>query len=166
MRTFKQYINKKYGEREMGKANFDCMVKKMKKYVIQNHKSNGIIDDELYNKLSAIETQKNAIKLDCGFGAVATAAGAVGSTALMMGNENDVVNGMGVAGLACSGFMLVNYIIDKKKLKESKAELKQMIEVEMAAASYPDVSYRTIDASMDETCEELVEDFVMQMHKL
>ena len=166
MRTLKQYINRKYGEREMGKEYFDCMVKKMKKYVIQNHKSNGIIDDELYDKLSAIETHKNGIKLDCGFGAVAAAAGVVGGSALMMGNENAVINGMGLAGMACSGFMLINYIIDKKNLKKAKADLKQMIEVEMAAASYPDLSERCIDASMDETCEELVEDFVMQMHKL
>ena len=166
MRNFKQYMNKKYGEREMGKENFDCMVQKMKKFVIQKHTSNGMIDDELYDKLSAVDKGKNAIKVDCGFGAVALAAGAIGGTALMMGNENALLNGMGIAGAACSGFMLMNYIVDKKKLKKSKEDLKQMIEVELSAATYPDLTQKCIDVSIDEACEELSEDFVMQMHRL
>ena len=163
MKSVKEYINRKYAEREMGKDSFDSMVYKMKKYVVQNHQDKGGMDKELYDKLNAIVTDKNAIGIDCGFGAVAASSGVVGSTALFAGGQDSILNAMGLAGVMCSGLMVANYIKDKKQLKQSKFDLKKMVEIEMADAKYPDISKKCIDTCINETCDELVDDFVMEM---
>lgn len=163
MKSVKEYISRKYAEREMGKENFDCMVNKMKRYVVQNHQIKGDMDEELYSKLNAVATDKSAIGIDCGFGAVAASSGVVGSTALLAGGQDSVLNAIGLAGVVGSGVMIANYIRDKKQLKQSKLELKKMVEMEMASAIYPDISKKTIDTCINETCGELVDDFVMEM---
>jgi hypothetical protein len=163
MKSIKQYVSRKYAEREMGKEPFDCMVNKMKRSVVQNHMIREDMDLELYEKIKAVALDKKAIEIDCGFGALAASSGVVGSTALIAGCQDNIINAMGVAGVVCSGMMVANYIKDKKQLKQSKLELKKMVEMEMANAIYPDISKKTINTCIDETCSELVDEFVMEL---
>lgn len=162
MKSIKQYVSRKYAEREMGKEPFDCMVNKMKKYVVQNHLERDHIDQELYEKLHTVATGKKAVDVDCSFGAVAASSGVLGSVSLLAGGQDTMLNAMGLAGVVCSGMMVANYIKDKKQLKQSKFELKKMVEMEMAAATYPNISKKTIDTCINETCDELVDEFVME----
>ncbi len=164
MRTIREYIDKKYAEHAVGKETFEKNSSIIADSISRYSDVTGNTE-ELNAKLDQVAKNKNSVGLE-GVVGLTCAGGALASgLAVASGCDDSMVQAISVAGATCAGLMLVGYIKDKIAYNKSKKELRNYIKKDvwrMVPITMYDKNSRVREAYLDQACEDLVEEFVME----
>ena len=165
MRTIREFLDNKYAKREMGEEKFDASVSELSQHIITKHTAKDGLDKSFVEAVSPVVYDGNALIIEGAMGVTSMGAAVLGGGAVALGSDDSVLQSLGIAGATCAGVVLLGYIRDKINYTNSKAKLKNWIEDEIHEDKFETtkMSKRSRSACLDEVCESLGDEMVMEM---